>query len=107
MLEETHCAITCFVQLNTPFKLTFITSSNSSCPININCLSFVIPAFKRTVVITGATRGIGRATAILFAKNEYNVVCIYKSNRNVADELVKELMEYHINAVAKTFHYFF
>ncbi len=55
---------------------------------------------KRTVVITGATRGIGRATAILFAKNEYNVVCIYKSNRNVADELVKELMEYHINAVA-------
>ena len=29
---------------------------------------------KKTVVITGSSRGIGRACAILFAKNNYNVI---------------------------------
>ena len=32
---------------------------------------------KKTVVITGSSRGIGRACAILFAKNNYNVVINY------------------------------
>ena len=36
---------------------------------------------KKTVVITGSSRGIGRACAILFAKNNYNVV-INKVFRN-------------------------
>ena len=34
---------------------------------------------KKTVVITGSSRGIGRACAILFAKNNYNVVINQKN----------------------------
>ena len=29
---------------------------------------------KKTALITGSSRGIGRAIAILFARNNYNVV---------------------------------
>ena len=42
---------------------------------------------KKTVLITGASRGIGRAIAILFAKNNYNVVINY----NKSEEEVKSL----------------
>ncbi len=34
----------------------------------------------KTVLITGASRGIGKETAILFAQNNYNVVINYKEN---------------------------
>ena len=35
---------------------------------------------KKTVLITGASRGIGRATAILFAKSGYNVLINYNKS---------------------------
>lgn len=44
---------------------------------------------KRTVLITGASRGIGRATAILFAKCGYNVSINYNKSHNDAQELMK------------------
>lgn len=45
---------------------------------------------KKTVLITGASRGIGRETAIAFANNNYNVVVNCKKS---ADDLF-ELKEY-------------
>ena len=48
---------------------------------------------KKTVVITGSSRGIGRACAILFAKNDYNVIINYNKSKELAEELFNELKE--------------
>ena len=48
---------------------------------------------KKTVVITGSSRGIGRACAILFAKNNYNVVINYNKSKELAEELFNNLKE--------------
>ena len=42
---------------------------------------------KKTVLITGASRGIGRATAKLFAKSGYNVLINYNKSEKEAYEL--------------------
>ena len=46
---------------------------------------------KKTVLITGASRGIGAATAYCFAKEGYNVVVNYNKSREKAEKLVSEL----------------
>ena len=46
----------------------------------------------KTVVITGASRGIGAACAHIFAKNNYNVVINYKSDTDKALKLKEELI---------------
>ena len=38
----------------------------------------------KTALITGASRGIGRATAIKFAENGYNVVINYNKSESKA-----------------------
>ena len=48
---------------------------------------------KKTVVITGSSRGIGRACAILFAKNNYNVLINYNKSKELAEELLNDLRE--------------
>lgn len=45
----------------------------------------------KTVIITGSARGIGAATASLFADNGYNVVINYKSSEKDAAELLEKL----------------
>jgi len=47
----------------------------------------------KTLVISGATKGIGRATAYRFAKEGINVAFTYNSNEEVANEMVKDLEE--------------
>jgi NAD(P)-dependent dehydrogenase (short-subunit alcohol dehydrogenase family) len=45
---------------------------------------------NKTILITGSASGIGKATAKLFAKNQYNVFLVdinEESNRKVADEI--------------------
>jgi len=55
----------------------------------------------KTVVITGATKGIGKATAIKFAQNGVNVAFTYNSNKEAADEIAASLeKEYSIKARA-------
>ncbi len=42
---------------------------------------------KKTVLITGASRGIGAATAIVFAKHHYNIIINYNKSENEAKKL--------------------
>ena len=46
---------------------------------------------KKTVIVTGASRGIGRKTAEIFAENGYNVLINYNNSEEKAMELKKEL----------------
>lgn len=48
---------------------------------------------NKTVLITGASRGIGRATARLFAQNNYNVLINYNKSEKEAYSLLKELKD--------------
>ncbi len=47
----------------------------------------------KNAVITGASRGIGRAIALLFAKNGYNVVINYKNTKEKAEQIKNEIIE--------------
>ncbi|HEY8390712.1 MAG TPA: SDR family oxidoreductase [Clostridia bacterium] len=55
---------------------------------------------RKTVLITGASRGIGRATAILFAQKGYNVSINYNNSHQEAQELMKYMIKNGFNAVA-------
>lgn len=48
---------------------------------------------KKTVLITGGSRGIGKATSIEFAKKGYNVVINYVSNDETAENLKKSIVD--------------
>jgi 7-alpha-hydroxysteroid dehydrogenase len=55
----------------------------------------------KTVVITGATKGIGKAVAYRFAKAGVNVAFTYNSNKESADEIAQDMMDkYGIKAKA-------
>lgn len=53
---------------------------------------------KKTALITGASRGIGREIARLFAKNNYNVVINYNNSEDEAKELLEELTKENYSA---------
>lgn len=55
---------------------------------------------KKNVLVTGASHGIGRATAALFAKKGYNVAINYNSSPEEAQNLVDELTAKGCNVVA-------
>lgn len=46
----------------------------------------------RTVIITGATRGLGRATAMAFARGGYCIVGVYASDDGAAAQLQADLL---------------
>ncbi len=54
----------------------------------------------QVVVITGASSGIGRATAIEFARSGAHVVVNYLSNQKAAGDVVKQIVEEGGKAVA-------
>lgn len=45
----------------------------------------------KTVLITGASRGLGASVARIFAKNNYNVIINYKESTQLAENLKNEL----------------
>lgn len=55
---------------------------------------------NQTVLITGASKGIGRATAAAFARNGYNVAVNYCKSKEKATSLADELNSYGVIAAA-------
>lgn len=55
---------------------------------------------SKTVLITGASRGIGHASALAFAKAGYHVAINYLHSKQQAQELVKELLSTGVKASA-------
>ena len=51
---------------------------------------------NKTALITGATRGIGKGIAQMFAKQGANVAFTYSSSVEAANDLEKELQEYGV-----------
>ena len=54
----------------------------------------------KTVLITGASRGIGRAAAVTFAKNGYNVAVNYNKSSETAENLCSDLEQLGVKAKA-------
>ena len=48
---------------------------------------------NKTIMITGATSGFGKAIAVRFAKNGYNIIITGRRKERL-DELEKELLSY-------------
>lgn len=55
---------------------------------------------QKIMLITGASRGIGAATAILAAKRGYSVCINYLKNTDVANKLVEKIISSGGNAIA-------
>lgn len=54
----------------------------------------------KTALVTGATRGIGRATALKFAEEGANVAFTYRSQHEAAQTLVAEIESFGVQAKA-------
>ena len=54
----------------------------------------------RTAVVTGGSRGIGRATALLLARAGADVAVTYRSRRTEAEEVVREMVTLGRRALA-------
>jgi 3-oxoacyl-[acyl-carrier protein] reductase len=55
---------------------------------------------NKSVVITGGSRGIGRACAMLFASKGYNVLLGYNKNKAAAEETLAAISEYGVKCAA-------
>ncbi|MGR3304437.1 MAG: SDR family NAD(P)-dependent oxidoreductase, partial [Candidatus Scalindua sp.] len=56
---------------------------------------------NKTAIVTGGTRGIGKAIVLELAKNGYNVAFNYSKSDDLANELVKEIEALGVKAMAK------
>lgn len=54
----------------------------------------------KNAIVTGASRGIGRAIALKLAEKGANIVINYRSNREKAEQLVKEIEAKGVKALA-------
>ncbi len=54
---------------------------------------------RKTVLVTGSTRGIGRAIALKFASNDYNIIINCVKSETLLHELVSEIKNYNPNVL--------
>jgi len=54
---------------------------------------------RKSVIITGASRGIGKATALIFAKNGYDLLLCYQTREEEARAAAEEAKAYGVRAV--------
>ncbi len=55
---------------------------------------------NRTALVTGGSRGIGKACAYALARDGFDVVLTYNSKKEEADQVVAELQDFGVNAYA-------
>ena len=58
---------------------------------------------RKSVIITGASKGIGAETAKKFAKEGYNVLINYNTSKNNAIEIKKEINKKYPNVIAEIY----
>jgi len=51
---------------------------------------------RQRALVTGGSRGIGRAICVMLAKNGYDVIINYRNNENAAVETKKEVEQYGV-----------
>lgn len=66
----------------------------------INCIITIMKFLNKIVLVTGASSGIGAATAVLFAKQGADVALTYKENKKGADEVVAQIESMGRRAIA-------
>lgn len=54
---------------------------------------------NKTVLITGASRGLGATIARVFAKNNYNIILNYNNSEQQAQILTQELKQYNVEVL--------
>ena len=54
---------------------------------------------RKTVLITGASRGLGASIAKVFARNNHNVILNYNNSEEEANKLAKELEQYNVEVL--------
>ena len=55
---------------------------------------------RKIAIVTGSSRGIGKAIALRLAQDGANVVVTYHSNKDTAEEVVNEIKEKGVDAIA-------
>ena len=57
---------------------------------------------NKTVVVTGASRGIGRAVYIYYAQNGFNVCICCRKNSEMLEKVRQEILNYGVECIAYT-----
>ena len=55
---------------------------------------------RKIALVTGASRGIGKEIALGLARNNMNLAITYSSNQALANEVLEELKDYDVEAIA-------